>query len=214
MAHMKELEKRILNAKTALTNYSDETIKSELTLLGYDGEKISQGKVLIEEVDRRVALQIKEYGDQYQATAMMNEFRQAAEKKYSRTLKLARIVFADNHAATTALGLKGIRKRSLSGWLKQATMFYTNMTPELQQQMVRFSYTPELFAEEKALIESVANASADQRKEMGEAQEATVSRDKAIDNFVLWMSEFYQIAEIALEPHPQLKEKLGMLDRS
>ncbi len=214
MANMKDLEKRILKANTALTNCVDETIQSELTLLGYDGKKIVQGKMIVQKVSEKIAQQKKEYGDQYEATETVTTLRKKANKRYGRTVKLARIAFADNSAISTALGLKGERKDSLSGWLTQADIFYANMTPELQQQMARFNYTPEIFAEEHSLINSVAEASANQQKEIGEAQKATQKRDEAIDNFALWMSEFYQIAEIALEEHPQLKEKLGMLDRS
>jgi hypothetical protein len=53
-----------------------------------------------------------------------------------------------------------------------------------------------------------------QKKETGEAQEATEMRDKALDNLAKWISNFRAVAKVALEDNPQQLEKLGILART
>ncbi|NEP46299.1 MAG: hypothetical protein F6K35_46720, partial [Okeania sp. SIO2H7] len=53
-----------------------------------------------------------------------------------------------------------------------------------------------------------------QEKEKGEAQQATKTRDEALDALDDWLGDFLAIAEVALADKPQLLEALGVLVRS
>jgi hypothetical protein len=53
-----------------------------------------------------------------------------------------------------------------------------------------------------------------QVQEIGESQEATRGKDKALAELEEWMSDFYAVARIAMEDQPQLLESLGLLVRS
>ena len=61
---------------------------------------------------------------------------------------------------------------------------------------------------------AVETAQAAQIKETGEAQAATREHDDAVAALRGFMSDFYCVAEVATEDQPQLREKLGMLERS
>ncbi|MBK8431612.1 MAG: hypothetical protein IPL28_10130 [Chloroflexi bacterium] len=100
---------------------------------------------------------------------------------YAASLKIARIAFRGNNAARNALGLEGIRKQSLSGWLSEARRFYNNMLrdAELMAAMETFNYTEAKFEAEAALVEAVAAASELQHRERGVAQETTKLRDES-----------------------------------
>ena len=51
-------------------------------------------------------------------------------------------------------------------------------------------------------------------REVGESQEATKKKDKALAELEDWMSDFHLVAKIAMEDQPQLLESLGVLVRS
>ena len=62
---------------------------------------------------------------------------------------------------------------------------------------------------QKAGFENLANVGAIQKKETGEAQAATDVRDTALHTFEEWMSDFKELAKVALSDSPQLREQLG-----
>ncbi len=80
--------------------------------------------------------------------------------------------------------------------------------------MAKFNITEEKLLAGKQLIEETVSLNAAQEKEKGEAQQATVERDEALDALEFWLSDFFAIARIALEEKPQLLEKLGIVERS
>ncbi len=216
-ASNKTITQSLLQAKTALTNVTKIIEIQELfSALGYTPEKIAEGAALHTKVSDLIAKQKAEYGEQFAATKNREELQQAAEKQYKRTFKLARIAFEDDKAAENALELLGKRKQSISGWLDQTTLFYKNLIPneEYLQKLITFGYTSEKLLAEKGAVEAVIDAIAKQKQETGEAQAATKERDEQIDLFFGWMSTFYKIADIALEDHPQWKEKIGLFERS
>ena len=116
-------------------------------------------------------------------------------------------------AAWQALGLWGERKESVSGWPVQVNQFYTNMLGNQNWlgAMANYGITTEKLMAGEALVIQVKTALSSQKIEMGEAQEATRTRDKAADTLQAWYSDFIAIARIALEDKPQYLEMLGIV---
>ena len=82
------------------------------------------------------------------------------------------------------------------------------------EKMSAFGITQEKLEAGKSLVEQTETAKASQEKEKGEAQQATLDRDNAVDALDEWMGDFIAIARIALEEKPQLLEKLGIVEPS
>jgi uncharacterized protein YhfF len=207
---------KITRAKIALTNAVDPEVAPYLAEYGFTADRIGEGAAHAEEAQVLTNKQKREYGEQYAATKALAEKKAAAEDVYIKTVKIARIALKKMSAAHAALDLNGRRDRSFAAWLTQARLFYTNLqgSQEWMDAMARFGYTPEKLAAEAELIGAVAEAKAKQEKETGEAQRATHVRDQTIDTFLEWMHDFYTVAEVALQDRPQLREKLGMLERN
>ena len=134
-----------------------------------------------------------------------------ADAAYMRTFKVARVAFKDSAKGQAAMMLSGTRKHSLSGWIEQATAFYSNLlgNADLLAAMAAFGYDQARLAAEQALVQKVVTANLVQEKEKGEAQDATKQRDAKLDALDTWMSDFKAIATVALEERPQWLEKLG-----
>jgi hypothetical protein len=206
-----DINEYLRNTGVALTNASDAEVAPLLATRGYTSAIITQKIAEHSNIKTLVSNQVKEYGDQYQATENYNSAAAVLHPKYIEHIEIARIVFADDTAAKTTLSLKGKRKRSASGYCSQALLFYkgaSDSTTYKAALAVRGVTDAELQAG-KTGYNNLSDLEAKQAKETGEAQSATATRDKSIDDFAAWYSNFKVLAKIALSSKPQLREKLG-----
>jgi hypothetical protein len=205
------LDDYLRGATTALTNAADTEIAPLLSDRSYTKSVIDQKIAQLEDLKELVKIQTKEYGDQYQATKNYNEAVAVLHPKYMEHLLISRIIFKDNVAAKTTLGLNGTRKRSASSYCRQAELFYKGATEnaDYKAALSQKGITDTALQTGKTGYANLSDLAANQVKETGEAQGATAARDQAIDDFAAWFSEFKAIGKIALSAKPQLREKLG-----
>jgi len=211
------IQNLLLQAQTAIDNaLTDDEVKGFLSVFGYDETALNSGKTLLDEAGRLNQQQLKEYGDQYSATQEFSAKWETAKSDYTRFTKIARVAVKNDAAAYQKLGLSGPRRQSFSGLSAQMDQFYTNALadPAILAAIGRFGVTQDKLSAGKQNSDAAKAASAAQQNEKGEAQQATLARDQAVDTLEDWLSDFTVIARIALEEKPQLLEKLGILERS
>lgn len=197
---------RLSSIETALNAPSTITeIGTLLEPLGYDQAKIAEGKQLLADAKALVNRQKVEYGEQYEASEIVNDARAAATRVYTPTLTLARIALKREPAAPAALALHGARKRTLSGWLEQATTFYSNLlaNPQWVAEMAKFNRDQAALEAEQSVIQTLVAANLNQEQEKGEAQAATRARDAKLDELYDWYADYRDVAVIALDGHPE-----------
>lgn len=204
-------------AQIAIENaLSDTEVQALLSVYGYDAAKIGEGKTLFETARQLQQQQKAEYGDQYAATDALKVKLDEAKTEYMRFLKVARIVLKNDYAAFKTLELGGVRKQSITGWVAQARTFYINTLgdADIMAKLNNFGITQEKLEAGKILVDETESANLLQKKETGEAQQATITRDEVMDSLDEWMSDFIAIARVALEEKPQFLEKLGVVKPS
>ncbi|MGD8781734.1 MAG: hypothetical protein PVH88_22560 [Ignavibacteria bacterium] len=217
MTSLKPINQIISESDVLINNaLSDESIKTELALYGYDETKLTEGKTLLDEVIELNRKQKEEYGEQFEATEEVKSKFDTAYKAYIKAVKLSRIALKKNTKAPAALLLNGRREESISGFVEQASIFYGTMLKEseFQNEMLKYGYSTEKLQEEKQLVDDLIEANRNQEKEKGEAQSATKERNLKIDELLEWTGELREVAKIALEENEQWLEKLGILARS
>ncbi|MEQ6121592.1 hypothetical protein [Reichenbachiella sp. MALMAid0571] len=211
------IDARMLNAQVAIDNaLGNDTIKAALALFGYDEAKLNEGQALYEDASGKQNKQKQEYGEQYQATDALDAAMSAANAVYMRHVKIARIALRAQRGVAQALDLDGRRKQTYSGWINQASVFYTNALADagIKTALAQFGITDQALTDALAAIKDVEAKLAAQLKEKGEAQDATKVRDEAFEELQDWMSDFVAISRIALENDPQLLEVLGIVEPS
>lgn len=211
-----EIDELIVKAGIGINNsLQNRELQQMLAVFGITEEKLNVGKGLLDEAAALNNQQTKETGDWRQATDDLGAKTDAAFAPYITLVKVARIAFAQEPGAWTALGLAGDRKRSQSGLLAQLNQFYTNLSgnTEWLEKMAGYGITAEKLAVAKALALEAEEALNRQKVEMGEAQDATLRRDRAADTLQEWYSDFIAIARIALEDNPQYLEMLGIVKK-
>ncbi|RYD53282.1 MAG: hypothetical protein EOP52_03840 [Sphingobacteriales bacterium] len=201
--------------ETALTNAQLPDIAPLLAYRGIDPMMVQMRLQEAAHLRTLDAVQKKEAGDQLQATRNYEAALEAVHQDYVDDLRLARIAFKNDPSAQKALELNGTRKQSKGGYAGQGWAFYDNALRDpgyqalLAQKGIKM---PDLQLRQQA-FENLKELSAVQQQETGESQMATAARDAAYDALADWMSDFYEIAKVALRRTPQLMEKLGILER-
>ena len=208
----KTIAQRLLEARVAINNsINTPLILAAVTPYGYDLLRLQAALALHDEVQRLDEAQSQEYGDQYGATVEVQQAWAAAKSAYIPALKIARIAFRDDHGAQQALGLGGVRKQSLGGWLEQAALFFNNLLRNegYLAVMLPFSFDVAKLTAGSALVTALDEANERQEQNVGDAQKATQLRDKKLDELDQWMADYKTVAVIALADTPQETEKLG-----
>lgn len=211
-----DIDSFIAKKKVMLTNSLLPAVWSKLQNRGYTQAVIQQK---IAELDALSALnqaQRKEYGEQYQSTANYNAAEELIHQDYEDHLSYARLVFENNKAAKTALGLKGKRYRSQAGYAAQGLLFYKNLLGNAtwKADMAATGITSTELTAQQTAFQNLATLEAAQQKETGEAQGATAARDAAHEALKKWTRKYRAIAKIALRRYPQLSEQIGIKDPS
>ena len=210
------ISEKLMKAKVMLDNAStDQEILRLLDVFNYGEQKVAEGAALHTEVSDLVAGQKKEFGEQVGATDDMSKAWDEARKPYTNAYKIARIAFKNDPGALKELLLNGERKESLSGWMEQASVFYTNLLykEEYLQAMSRFGYVRKKLEMESLQVKAVEDANSKQEAEKGDVVRATRVRDLALDKLDEWAADFRKVARIALDGHDGLLKKLGIYEK-
>ena len=140
-----------------------------------------------------------------------DEAWQAADNSYMVHRKLARLALKDQPQAQKALLLHKRKKRSLSGWLAQSKVFYTNLLGNdmAKTALAKYNLTEEKLTSGLNAVDQVQALEAVQKQERSEAQQATKERDAVLNALNEWLVELREVAQIALADTPQQLEALG-----
>lgn len=190
-------------------------IQGQMNRYGYTPDRIAEGEALLTEAKEQVADHAGKYSHKYVSTDEVEKKRKASYSAYMVTLKVVRVAFRNHPGRLTEFNAVGRRRRSLSGWLNDARVLYTNLLndPDALTKMEQYGYTVERLQVERQQVEEVALLHSKQLGNMGEAQQSTQDRDRAIDAACDWFSDFRAIARIALYDRPQWIEALGIIKK-
>jgi hypothetical protein len=187
-------------------------IQEKLNPFGYTAERMEEGKVLLDKTTRLMTTQVEEYSDQFVATDELGKSWKTAYANYMVTLKVVRVAFVGQPELLRRFNATGKRSKSLSGWLRDAKILYTNLldTPDALTVIAGFGYSAKRLEIELQAVSAIEELHSKQLSEKGGAQQATLERDAAFDELCKWYSSFRAIARIALYDKPQLLEALGI----
>jgi hypothetical protein len=211
------IDEYLQRAQVAIDNaLANADVLGYLADYGYTAERIQAGQTLYRRALELQQKQKAEYGDQFAATDALRAAWDKASAIYIQHIKVARVALKGERGAAQELDLDGTRKQSLGGWLAQARQFYAAILANetIQAKLAEFGLTVAKLQAGQAQVLTVESMNLAQEKEVGEAQDATQARDAALDELAEWMSDYVAIARVALEPQPQLLEKLDILARS
>ena len=210
------LDELVARARTLYTNARD--TPDVATILadpyGYTPEDYADGLALVADLQQKIADFVREYGEQFEATEASDDATADLEALFSAHRRLARSKVKSGSARYTALGLVGNVARSETALFDQASTFYQTLADDPSLADGIRGLPPEAVTRGQAAVEEARAAEDAQVKETGEAQRATVVRDQAARALRVHAGELAEVAKVALEDQPQLREVLGLRQRT
>jgi len=197
--------------RVALENAETQSeVAESLAELGYDTETITAGKTLLGETRAVYDRNQTEDDETNEAYNLFKTAKDNLAKNYRVHRKKAKVVFLNDVVILRRLALDGTLATAYIPWLETVKKFYDEASDsKIIERLSRLKITAEDITECNNLVAAVENARAEYLREVGESQDATKEKDNAMARMQTWMSEFYAVARIALEDHPQLLEVLA-----
>lgn len=205
------------NYRIALENAINQPeIATVLTDFGYDSEKISEGKALLDETRQIYNLNKTEDDETTEAYADFSNKKTELEQIYSLHRKKAKVIFRNDATTAQKLAITGSTPKTYVNWLENLNKFYSVASNDsvIKSQLIRLKITETEIDAAKTKLNELDIARTEYLKEIGESQAATKAKDAAFAKIDDWMSEFYAVARIGLEDNPQLLEALGKIVKS
>ncbi len=177
---------------------------------GYDLKKIMEGKALHDQVKLFATAKSEGIGGQKKSTRDFARIREDIDEKYAYHLEVARLALREDSSLWDMLQLKGVRKRTVAGWLQQVQAFYGNIHRVMEAMNFR-GVSQEELAQVQAMVEAAATLRIRQASKKGESQSATAQKKKMKAALDLWMKDFFYIARFVAKDDMQQLEALGMV---
>ncbi len=201
--------------RVALENAKNQPIiAEELAELGYGEEKIAEGEQILADTRTLFDFKIQEDQETTDASVIFKKEKEFLDDLYKKQRKKAKALFREEAEVLKRLGVEGQTPRAFTNWLETVRKFYTNATDEILGRLAPIKVTQQDITTGLEQIKVVETARAEYLREVGESQDATKQKDAAFAKIDKWMQQFYAVADIALEDHPQLMEALSRKRKS
>jgi hypothetical protein len=211
------IAKQLNTARLAFANtQNNATISEMVAIYGYTATRMAEGRQLYDAACAAVNAQAIAAGD-YRAALLAAEAAEVrARASFQALAQIARAIFPANTSQRATLGLRGPMPVARSAFIAAARKLFENATsvPEVNSALAPFGYTATRLDAERAVIEMLAQAYADQAAASSESQRATRAQRDALDAMTRWVAQYLKIAKIALRQQPELIEQIGGASRN
>jgi len=190
-------------------------IASIMAEFGYNAKVIAEGKAILAETRKAYDANKTEDDETSEAYSLFKKKKDELDDTYTRHRKIGNAVFRKDAVTSEKLAISRAVPRTYMRWLETIKKFYTTAFSDndIKTKLARLKLTPNDLKAGINLISELENARAEYLREKGESQDATQIKDAAFAKQDDWMDDFYAVAKIALEDHPQLLEVLGIVVR-
>lgn len=205
-------EALIAKMKIAFTNAKEPEILQELATVGIDKPALDGYLSEIENLEQLSQQQKMEYGEQYAETDKFNMKKAEIDSLFTRHRNLAKIAFKGDRQANTTLGIDGGRKQAFAAWYQQVNNFYAQLlaNPNFKSKAATVNIKSADITDVQNSLQQISALKESQKKELGEAQKATDTRDAAIDLLYPKYTELIAFAKVLFRDDQTL-EKLGII---
>ena len=180
----------------------------------FTADDFDAGLGLVAAVEEALETEAREKLERGRATNAYGKAVRAVEKVYARHRGVLRSRIPRTAPEYRGLGLAGEAPDDREDLLKDAADFYGTLAAQPDLVAATRGISDAGIAEARGLIEAARKAGTVQTREVGEAQRAQKDQQDAVEALRKHAALTASDAAAALADHAQLRERLGLLDRS
>ncbi len=205
-------EQLIAKMKVAFTNAKQPEILPELATVGITETQLDDYLADITVLEQLSQQQKQEYGEQYAETDKFNRKKEEIDTVFTRHRNLAKIIFKGDRQANATLGIDAGRKQAYAAWYQQVSNFYAQIlaNPNFKTKAASVNIDVAAITAQQTALQEISALKESQKKELGEAQKATETRDTALDLLYPKYTQLIAFAKV-LFADDQTLEKLGVI---
>lgn len=205
-------EEWIAKMKIAFTNSKQPEILAELVTVGITEIILDDYLRDIANLEQLSQQQKKEYGEQYAETDKFNLKKTEIDTLFTRHRNLAKIAFKGDRQANSTLGIDSGRKQAFAAWFQLVSNFYAQLlaNPDFKTKADSVNIKEADIIAQRTALQEVFGLKESQKKELGEAQKATDTRDAALDLLYPKYTQLIAFAKVLFQDDQTL-EKLGII---
>jgi hypothetical protein len=212
-AKSRTIAQMLHDAELAIENtLSSAPVRDAVAPFGYDATHLEIGRTLQHAAGLAVQAQQLAEGAQKSTTARVLSTQKHAWAAYQSLAKLARAIYGKTPGRLGALGLKGQMPRGTAAFLNAANKLFSSAKD--QAELATYGYDADRLVTESAKIQAYKQADVEQEAAKGAKQNATRAQDAALKTMNTWVSQYLQVAQVALKDEPVLLEQLGLTVRA
>ncbi len=195
---------------------SDEEIQAAVGNYGYTTDKLNQGQALLDAANDSVDTREKTKGAEEEETDQAKSLRKTAETAYESLAKIARTEFRGQKEQLVKLGLNGEMPRTIAGFIESGKTLFNNALAddEIKTALAKYNYSVATLTSEKQKILDFESEYDAEVKAKGTAKQSTSGKKDAVGELKTWMSQYINIAKIALANNKGALTKLGIAART
>ncbi len=205
-------EKMLQDYGVLFHNVSKDTeLVSVLSEIGYNSNKISEGKELFDKAEQSFLKNKKVTAEEITSFSFYKKKLEEIDSAYRIDRKKAKEIFKNEPSVLKNLSLTGTIEVAFAKLIQQTKDFYVNLDNDtnLQEALKILKITPEHIKLQIENIKIVEKAYADYIQKKGESQQATSDKNKDFSVLDKWVKDLYRLAKLALDDRPQLLESLA-----
>ena len=188
----------------------DGAVRQKMSKRGFDTEKLTTGSDLCEAAQQAWDGRQDAMSAQEKQTGVVTKLADDARKAYSDFREVARTEFKDE-ASLTALSISEEVPGDLQTFLTHARSAYTAAKkPEYQGKLKEVGYGPAELKNEIDALDALQEAAGLQTRLIGDAQQATDDRNKAVKPLREYRTNLLKIARRVFRRQPAQLRKLDI----
>lgn len=200
--------------KTIKNTLNDPAIKAAVLPYGYNDTELAVGDGLLTVADSATTAALLKASAQKSATKAVTAALKRARQWYSDYLGDARTIFPAQNAERAVLGIdQGEVPAATAEFIKVATAVYkaAHAAPtDIKAKLAKRSWNDTKLAQAEATLTELIAADLAQQSALSQNQQATQTKDAALDALDAWVKEYRNFAKKALRENPQALEALGI----